>query len=138
MKEFSLEFWLVLLSVTVLNICLVYALVFIDGKVRNWKRRLSVSVDLVVKSLFGKGSSSYPQAMSGSKTLSLKTCIFTVLMLGTVIWIAYRATMNAFLAVKRYSLPINNFRDVLNNDYQMLTYHSSSTSDLFKNGMTLT
>lgn len=42
--------------------------------------------------------------------------------------------MNAFLAVKTYDLDVKSFEDVLDKEYEFLTYHHSSTSDLFKNG----
>ncbi len=42
--------------------------------------------------------------------------------------------MNAFLSVRIIGMEINNFRDIIDKDYDLLTYHSSSEGDFFKNG----
>lgn len=42
--------------------------------------------------------------------------------------------MNAFLAVRSYRVPIKTFRDLIDEDYGMYTFHQTSTSDIFKYG----
>ena len=83
---------------------------------------------MVLRGLIGKQSS----RVDNQSQVSLKIALFTSGVMAVIILNSYRAVMNAFLAVQLYLLPISTFEDILNKNFQLLTYHQSSVGDVFR------
>ena len=69
-----------------------------------------------------------------TKQMSVRIGLLCALLMGLFLLTSYRATLNAFLAVKLYSIPISGFEDILTENYDILTYQFSSEGDIFRHG----
>ena len=52
------------------------------------------------------------------KSLTLQIILFTCLLVGSVIWMAYRASLTSELSVKRVTKPFNSLESLLESDYK--------------------
>ena len=58
--------------------------------------------------------------------------MFSVLLLVTVVFIAYRTMMNAFLAVQTFVLPINNYEEMYDSNLKIHLSLGTTLEDLYK------
>ena len=54
-----------------------------------------------------------------------------ILLMAMFLMIAYRATMNAFLTVKTFSLPIDSYEDILDTDMNVIVWKGTIWEDMF-------
>ena len=116
LNPLSMELWLILIIVSILtsSFLTIIERFFIKSiteklPIFNFLKNLWVAF----KANFG-GKPNYSKPASTTH----KIIMFECLLVGSIIWMAYRASLTSELSVKKLKLPFNNLESLLASDYR--------------------
>ena len=125
MKPLSTNLWIVLIFVAIIIACFLTTLERCFGSKEHGFCLVHYLKNLWVasKANFGGKSSSL------IKTSTHQIILFTCLLTGSIIWMAYRASLTSELSVIVKEFPFNNLESLLKTDYRYLCiFHLLHTS----------
>ena len=123
-EEFSIQLWSTIVITVVVNFSI---LILVSNKVTAKERILNAG-EIVLRTILAKP---YHDRHS-QRRFSIYISHLTVFACAMVLWIAYRAIMNAFLAVQIDVMEIESYQDLLDYDYKLIIYHDGADEDFFK------
>ena len=107
--------WITLLMIAVVISCLLTGIELIFNS--NYSSCLPTCTSnlwVAFKANFG-GKPSFALA---DKSVTIQIILFTCLLVGSVIWMAYRASLTSELSVRRVSKPFDSLESLLESDYK--------------------
>ena len=114
LNPFSNEMWLVLIVVAVVNsfVFTVINKVFCSNEQGVIALHFLKNLWVAVKANFG----GKPNKLQ--KNTSYQILLFDCLLVGSVIWMAYRASFTSELSIRKLKLPFNDLESLLKSDYK--------------------
>ena len=113
MNPLSNELWIIILIIAVVISCLLTGIELMFNS--NYSSCLSTwttSLWVAFKANFG-GKPSFVH-----KSFTIQIILFTCLLVGSVIWMAYRASLTSELSVRRVSKPFDSLESLLESNYK--------------------
>ena len=113
LNPLSNELWITILIIAVVISCLLTGIELMFNS--NYSSCLPICTSnlwVAFKANFG-GKPSFVH-----KSFTLQIILFTCLLVGSVIWIGYRASLTSKLSVRRVIMPFNSLESLLESDYK--------------------
>ena len=113
LNPLSNTLWVTLLIIAVVISCLLTGIeIMFTSKKLSCFSICTANLWIAFKANFG-GKPSFVH-----KSFTLQIILFTCLLVGSVIWIGYRASLTSKLSVRRVIMPFNSLESLLESDYK--------------------
>ena len=115
LNPLSDELWITILIIAVVISCLLTGIeLMFNSNYSSCLPTCTTNLWVAFKANFG-GKPSFALA---HKSVTLQIILFTCLLVGSGIWMAYRASLTSELSVRRVIKPFNSFESLLQSDYK--------------------
>ena len=115
LNPLSDELWIAILIIAVVISCLLTGIeLMFNSNYLSCLPTCTSNLWVAFKANFG-GKPSFALA---DKSVTLQIILFTCLLVGSVIWMAYRASLTSELSVRRVSKPFDSLESLLESDYK--------------------
>ena len=114
LNPFSKEMWLVLVAVAVI---FSFGLTFVD-KIFYLNEQRFIILDLLKNLWVALKANVGGKPSEIQKNSMYQILLFNCLLVGSVIWMAYRASLTSELSVRKMKLPFNDLESLLASDYK--------------------
>ena len=113
LNPLSNTLWVILLIIAVVISCLLTGIeTMFTSKKLSYFPICTTNLWIAFKANFG-GKPSFVH-----KSFTLQIILFTCLLVGSVIWMAYRASLTSELSIRRVIKPFNSLESLLESDYK--------------------
>ena len=115
LNPLSDELWITLLMIAMVIACLLTGIeTMFTSKYSSCLPICTTNLWIAFRANFG-GKTTFALA---HKSVTIQIVLFTCLLVGSVIWMAYRASLTSELSVRRVSKPFDSLESLLESDYK--------------------
>ena len=115
LNPLSDELWITILIIAVVISCLLTGIeLMFNYNYSSCLPTCTTNLWVALKANFG----GKPRFVLAHRNVTLQIILFTCLLVGSIIWMAYRGSLTSELSVKRVSKPFDSLESLLESDYK--------------------
>ena len=115
LNTLSDELWITILIIAVVISCLLTGIeLMFNYNYSSCLPTCTTNLWVALKANFG----GKPRFVLAHRNVTLQIILFTCLLVGSIIWMAYRGSLTSELSVKRVSKPFDSLESLLESDYK--------------------